>query len=127
MGLLALSALILVGSGFILMKNNLSALKPGGKKIEEIFLQLDQAVPMKQSELAPLGEINIELLSANELKGVAKSKISGIEVGVMATLFDERVSLLLLKNLVLLISKLWWSLKIRIMYIDFYSNQMILK
>ena len=89
MGLLALSALILVGSGFILMKNNLSALKPGGKKIEEIFLQLDQAVPMKQSELAPLGEINIELLSANELKGVAKSNISGIEVGIMATLFDE--------------------------------------
>lgn len=89
MGLLALSALILVGSGFILMRNNISALKPGGKKIEEIFLQLDQAVPMKQSELAPLGEINIELLSANELKGVAKSKLSGIEVGVMATLFDE--------------------------------------
>jgi hypothetical protein len=89
MGLLALSALILVGSGFILMRNNLSALKPGGKKIEDIFLQLDQAVPMKQSDLAPLGEINIELLSANELKGVAKSKVSGIETGIIATLFEE--------------------------------------
>ena len=41
MGLLALSALILVGSGFILMKNNLSALKPGGKKIEEIFFKVN--------------------------------------------------------------------------------------
>lgn len=89
MGLLALSALILVGSGFILMKNNLSALKPGSKKIEDIFLQLDQAVPLTQNELAPLGEINIELLSANELKGVSKSKVSGIEVGVIATLFEE--------------------------------------
>jgi len=40
MGLLALSALILVGSGFILMRNNLSALKPGGKKIEDIFFTI---------------------------------------------------------------------------------------
>jgi type I restriction enzyme S subunit len=59
------------------------------KKIEDIFLQLDQAVPMKQSDLAPLGEINIELLSANDLKGVAKSKVSGIETGIIATLFEE--------------------------------------
>ncbi len=89
MGLLALSALILMGSGFILMRSNLSALKPGGNKMEVVFTQLEQAIPYKQVDLAPLGEINIELLSANDLKGVAKSKVSGIETGVIATLFNE--------------------------------------
>lgn len=90
MGLLALSALILMGSGFILMRNNLgTVLKPGIKKIEGLFLELEQAIPYNQNDLAPLGEINIELLSANDLKGVAKSKFSGIETGVMATLFNE--------------------------------------
>lgn len=89
MGLLALSALILMGSGFILMKSNLGSLKPGRNKMEEVFTQLEQAISYKQTDLAPLGEINIELLSANDLKGVAKSKVSGIETGVIATLFEE--------------------------------------
>jgi hypothetical protein len=89
MGLLALSALILMGSGFILMKSNLGSLKPGSNKIEEVFTQLEQAITYKQTDLAPLGEINIELLSANDLKGVAKSKVSGIETGVIGTLFEE--------------------------------------
>jgi hypothetical protein len=89
MGLLALSALILMGSGFLLMRKNIATLKPGKHKIDEVFALLEQAVPFKQADLAPLGEKNIELLSANDLKGAPKSKISGIETGVMATLFEE--------------------------------------
>jgi hypothetical protein len=79
-----------MGSGLILMRNNLgTVLKPGINKIEGLFLALENAIPYPQSDLAPLGEINIELLSADELKGVPKSKVSGIELGVMATLFNE--------------------------------------
>lgn len=89
MGLLALSALILMGSGFILLRNNIGTLKPGSSKVEEIFMQIEKAIPYNQDDLAPLGEINIELLSANDLKGVAKAKVSGIETGVIATLYGE--------------------------------------
>lgn len=89
MGLLALSALILMGSGVLMMRNNLKSLKPGVNKMEETFIQLEDQITIKQSELAPLGEVNIELLSANESKNVLKSRISGIEMGVISTLFNE--------------------------------------
>ena len=78
-----------MGSGFILLRNNIGTLKPGSSKVEEIFMQIEKAIPYNQADLAPLGEINIELLSANDLKGVAKAKVSGIETGVIATLYGE--------------------------------------
>jgi len=89
MGFLTLAALALMGSGIFLMRRNLKAIGPGPSQIMDTFSQMEQVLPLRQEEMAPLGETSLELLAANPRKQQPAFRSKGMESVVIGTLYEE--------------------------------------
>lgn len=89
MGVLALSALILAGAGFVLFTQSVPNFKPGQKKVLADLKQIREEVLKMSGDLAPIRKEDLEMLSSREvLQSVRKRFVTNYK-GIFTTIFDE--------------------------------------
>lgn len=89
MGVLALSALILAGAGFVLFAQSAPNFMPGQKKVLSDLKQIREEVLAISEELAPVKNEDLETLSSKEVASVVKKRLVTNHKGIFVTIFDE--------------------------------------
>lgn len=89
MGVLALSALILAGAGFVLFAQSAPNFKPGQKKVLADLKLIRDEVLAISSELAPIRKEDLETLSSKETALSVKKRFVSNYKGIFVTIFDE--------------------------------------
>lgn len=89
MGVLALSALILAGAGFVLFAQSAPNFMPGQKKVLSDLKQIREEVLAMSAELVPVRSEDLETVSSKEVASVAKKRLVTNHKGIFVTIFDE--------------------------------------
>ncbi|MFZ4427688.1 MAG: hypothetical protein ACOYOO_11065 [Saprospiraceae bacterium] len=89
MGVLALSALILAGAGFVLFAQSAPNFKPGQKKVLADLKLIRDEVLALSSDLAPIRKEDLETLSSKETGSSVKKRFVSNYKGIFVTIFDE--------------------------------------
>lgn len=89
MGILALSTLVVIGTGFYLFSRNISGMRPGDKKLLRELAAIREEVLNNLDDLAPLRKEDMELLAAKEINKKTKKGFTANFQGVFTTIFEE--------------------------------------
>jgi hypothetical protein len=89
MGIIALSALVMAGTGFYLFTRSLVNFRPNHKKILEDLKQIREEVLNSSQDLAPLRMEDLEVLSTRQVDRTVKKKITNNVRGTFVTIFEE--------------------------------------
>lgn len=89
MGVLALSALILAGAGFVLFAQSAPNFMPGQKKVLSDLKLIREEVLAISSDLVPVRKEDLETLSSKEVVSSVKKRMVTNHKGIFVTIFDE--------------------------------------
>lgn len=90
MGVIALSALLVAGTGFFLFAKALPGRAPGQKKLQADLTKLIAEVDGIQAELIPINVKELEALSTSQIETNSKSR-SKIAKGAFISIFEEAI------------------------------------
>lgn len=90
MGVIALSALLVAGTGFFLFAKALPNRAPGQKRLQADLTKLITEIDGIDAELIPINVKELEALSTSQVESNTKSR-SKISKGTFVTIFEEGV------------------------------------
>lgn len=91
MGVIALSALLVAGTGFYLFSRAFPNYRPGQKKLQVDLEKLMQELDSVTVELIPLNVKELEALSTTQVQHSAKTRVTKIAKGAFVSIFEEGV------------------------------------
>lgn len=92
MGVFALSAIIMAGTGFFLFFQSIGNLKPGQRKIQADLKAIrEETLKLISPELTPVRKEDLELISLKESKHKEKKWVVRNVQGLFHTIFEEPV------------------------------------
>ncbi|MBK8043877.1 MAG: hypothetical protein IPK21_15175 [Haliscomenobacter sp.] len=91
MGILALSAIIMAGAGFVLFAQSAPNYKPGRKKVQADLKRIRDEVLELSADLAPVRKEDLELISTRETQRTVKKWFVRNVKAVFTSIFEEPV------------------------------------
>lgn len=92
MGIFALSAIIMAGTGFFIFFQSITNLKPGQRKIQADLKSIrEETLKLISSELTPVRKEDLELISLKETMHKEKKWVVRNVQGLFHTIFEEPV------------------------------------
>lgn len=91
MGVIALSALLVAGTGFYLFSRTFPNYRPGQKKLQADLEKLMLEVDSITVDLIPINVKELEALSTTQVQHSAKTRVTKIAKGAFVSIFEEAI------------------------------------